>query len=185
MFARAWLATWKMSLKRVRDQAGDCRHESQTPPSKREKKQEIKEDSSPYSLNKTQEHSNQKGALLEGDGMKTLAIKQTRFPWGNSTCQDLITQAFLSSSKRPLTLKELFSWLERHHLYFARRSHIAKSEGWKKYVYSTLVAKECFTQRRDDKSGKIVWELAVSEPWVICTCISSTTFPVHFGGKKY
>ena len=153
-----------MSSKRKRDRAGESSEQCEDPPhSKKAKKQAGKESVFPSSSSNAQIHSDQEGSLFQSDRKKTLS-RQKQFPWGNATCQELITQALLSTSKRYLTLKELFLWFERHHYYFARRSHMAKSEGWKKYVCSILTAKECFRQRRDEESGKLVWELAFTEP---------------------
>lgn len=159
-----------MCSKRTRDDVG----EDPNPPSKRTKKLSFRDNGSDSPSSETQVYSDGKSLSLSGAGIR-------RYPWGNATCQDLITQALLSTSTGHLTLKELFLWFEQHHRYFTRRSHIAKTEGWKKYVHSTLVRNECFTQHRDGEKGKLVWKLVCpSEPWVLqntvinhflCRCI--------------
>lgn len=54
-----------------------------------------------------------------------------RNAWGNSSYADLITQAIMSSSKKRMTLQEIYAWISDNIPYFMDKKDGPTTTGWK------------------------------------------------------
>jgi len=58
-------------------------------------------------------------------------------PWGNSSYEQLITQAIGCSPKKEVTVSQIYGWFVENFSYFSDRAGIPSTTGWKVRVQQT------------------------------------------------